>query len=68
MPGGYQMILAHSELEWLLQVLNDVRVGSWIILGSPDDQQKKTIKVTEQNSIYLLAMDVCAYLESVLID
>ena len=28
--------LTPSELEWLLQILNDVRVGSWIILGSPE--------------------------------
>jgi len=67
-PGGYHMVLAHSELEWLIQVLNDVRVGSWITLGSPDEQQRKTIKVTEQNSIYLLAMDVCAYFEGVLVE
>ena len=29
-------VASGSELEWLLQILNDVRVGSWIILGSPE--------------------------------
>ena len=28
--------LSSSDLEWLLQVLNDIRVGSWVQLGSPE--------------------------------
>jgi hypothetical protein len=24
-------------MEWLLQVFNDIRVGSWVLLGSPED-------------------------------
>jgi hypothetical protein len=32
---GCQLSLTGSETEWLLQVLNDIRVGSWISLGSP---------------------------------
>lgn len=34
--AGSRLSLSRSELEWLLQILNDVRVGSWIILGSPE--------------------------------
>jgi hypothetical protein len=34
--AGVRLSLSPSELEWLLQILNDVRVGSWIILGSPE--------------------------------
>jgi hypothetical protein len=30
--GGWQFAMSHSDLEWLLQVLNDIRVGSWIML------------------------------------
>jgi len=33
---GWQLILSPADREWLLQVLNDVRVGSWIKLGSPE--------------------------------
>ena len=29
--------LTAAETEWLLQVLNDIRVGSWILAGSPDE-------------------------------
>lgn len=28
--------LSAADTEWLLQILNDVRVGSWILLGSPE--------------------------------
>jgi len=34
--SGSRLSISPSELEWLLQILNDVRVGSWIILGSPE--------------------------------
>jgi len=28
--------LSPSDLEWMLQVLNDIRVASWVQLGSPE--------------------------------
>lgn len=31
-----RLTLNREEIEWLLRVLNDVRVGSWIRLGSPE--------------------------------
>jgi len=33
---GSRLTLTSSEIEWLLQVLNDIRVGSWLRLGSPE--------------------------------
>jgi hypothetical protein len=35
---GFKLSLNRVEIEWLLQVLNDVRVGSWLALGSPDTE------------------------------
>jgi hypothetical protein len=35
--AGWELSLSPAEVEWLLQVLNDIRVGSWTILGSPED-------------------------------
>ncbi|MEJ5237988.1 hypothetical protein [Limisphaera sp. VF-2] len=35
-PQGWVLHLRPGDLETLLQVLNDVRVGSWIALGCPD--------------------------------
>jgi len=34
---GFRLSLSPAEIEWLLQILNDVRVGSWIQLGSPEE-------------------------------
>jgi hypothetical protein len=33
--SGCRLSLCNSEPEWLLQILNDIRVGSWLNLGSP---------------------------------
>ena len=38
--GGWCLTLSPGDLEWLLQVLNDIRVGSWIELGSPEKPLK----------------------------
>lgn len=35
--GAWQFSLARGDFDWMMQVLNDVRVGNWIELGSPDD-------------------------------
>jgi hypothetical protein len=34
--AGFRLALSEPDTEWLLQVLNDIRVGSWIFLGSPE--------------------------------
>jgi hypothetical protein len=36
-PAGVRLSLAPVDLERLLQVLNDIRVGSWVRLGSPEE-------------------------------
>ena len=36
---GCHLTLSASDFAWLLQMLNDVRVGSWISLGSPDENR-----------------------------
>jgi len=36
---GWRFSLSRTELEWLLQILNDIRIGSWIKLGSPDEKR-----------------------------
>ena len=38
--GTWRLKLSSGDLEWLLQVLNDIRVGSWVHLGSPETPLK----------------------------
>lgn len=33
---GCRMTMERADSEWLLQVLNDIRVGNWLRLGSPE--------------------------------
>jgi hypothetical protein len=65
--GGWQFSMNQCELEWLLQVLNDIRVGSWLMLGSPDSQKPRRVELSGQNAPYFWAMELCGHFESVLL-
>ena len=62
---GFELTLTPAEIEWLLQVLNDVRVGSWLMLGEPEPGGEP--EVTEANARYLLALELCGLFESSLL-
>jgi hypothetical protein len=34
---GVSLTLSAAEFDWLLEILNDIRVGSWVALGCPED-------------------------------
>jgi hypothetical protein len=63
--GEWHFSATPSETDWLLQVLNDVRVGSWIRLGSPDPKEKRRVELTPQNAPYLWAMELCGHFQGV---
>jgi hypothetical protein len=67
-PGGFRLELDRDQIEWLLQVLNDVRVGSWLVLGCPDPDTGKQPKLTPKNAHFLLAMELCAHFQSELLE
>ena len=71
-PGHFQTIAAGSqltvsgpEIEWLLQVLNDVRVGSWIALGSPDPEQGKPFVFDEKAVSHFRMMELAGEFQMV---
>ena len=64
---GFHLTLNPHQTEWLLQVLNDVRVGSWLRLGQPDEKKDKDVHLTPDNARYLVFMEASAYFESVLL-
>ena len=64
--AGFHFTLMASQMEWLLQVLNDVRVGSWISLGSPDTE--KEIPLTEKTAPHLWIMEIAGGFEMALLD
>lgn len=63
--GNFRLRLKPTELEWLLQVFNDIRVGCWLKLGEPDED--KPPDVTPGNFRYGLAMEICGMFESALL-
>jgi hypothetical protein len=62
---GGRLSLTRVETEWLLQVLNDIRVGSWVILGSPDN---KPAELTPANARHFLAMEMAGYFQMQLLE
>ena len=66
--AGYQASFSPGEIEWLLQVLNDVRIGSWLALGSPDQQLELREGMTKQTMSHLVTMEMAGYFESCFLD
>jgi hypothetical protein len=47
--------LSGGGIDWLLQVLNDIRVGSWVMLGSPEHWNEE---ITPRTAPHLWAMEL----------
>lgn len=62
---GIDLTLAPAQIEWLLQVLNDIRVGSWLALGKPEEDQFPRLK--SGDAVYWVALEVCGIYQSVLL-
>jgi hypothetical protein len=59
---GWHLTLSSADIEWLLQVLNDIRVGSWIVLGAPE-QELWNLPLNEKTTPHALAMEMAGYFE-----
>jgi hypothetical protein len=63
---GLQFSVSSAELEWLLQILNDVRIGSWILLGSPDKKLELKL-LDERTAPHFWAMEMAGHFEMLLL-
>jgi hypothetical protein len=61
--GATRAAFIRSELEWMLQVVNDVRVGSWIALGSPGYGTEKKTRRDKQSVRHLMFMELAGAFE-----
>jgi hypothetical protein len=57
-----RMTMTPAEIEWLLQVLNDIHVGSWILAGEPDEHSSGLIP-TEKNARHIGAMELARWFQ-----
>ena len=62
---GGRLSLPPADVEWVLQVLNDIRVGSWVRLDSPDE---KPVKLNEKTAPHYRAMEIAGYFEAQLLE
>jgi len=59
---GCRLKLSPGELEWLLQILNDIRVGSWVQLGSPEQKMELAL-LNDKTAPHLWAMEMAGYFQ-----
>jgi hypothetical protein len=52
---GWRLSVSPADVEWLLQVLNDIRVGSWVLLGSPE---RRLAALDEKTAPHYWAMEL----------
>jgi len=64
---GHRLSLKTAQLEWLLQVINDVRVGSWLLLGSPENSAATLAALNEQNVLYFWALEMAGRFQMILL-
>jgi len=66
--GDRHLVLTVPQLEWLLQVLNDVRVGSWVRLGCPDLEKSAPLNLARASNRSLQAMHICGEFQLALLE
>jgi len=64
--AGWHLTLSAADIEWLLQVLNDVRVGSWISLGAPE-MELMDFELNEQSTMHACTMELAGYFQAQLL-
>jgi len=62
---AWRLKLSASEVDWLLELLNDVRVGSWIRLGSPEVPQAA---LTDETAPDFWTLEMAGYFQAAFLE
>jgi len=69
--SGCRLALNREEIEWLLCLLNDVRVGSWVRLGCPDPDKgaddPERVKASPEDLRHVVLMELAAHFQYTLL-
>ena len=57
---GFRLSVSPAEIEWLLQILNDIRVGTWVKLGSPEEPR---VVLTAESMPMVWAMEASGHFQ-----
>lgn len=60
--------LTNEDAHWMLELLNDVRVGNWIQLGSPDEKEELVEELDGDSAHRLWAMEMAGLFQSLLLN
>jgi len=64
---AFRFTVSAHQTDWLLQILNDIRVGSWVKLGCPDEEHGKPATLKDEDLYYYFAMEYCFLLQCALL-
>ncbi len=66
-PDQFQFTLTGEQMEWLLQVLNDVRVGCWVKLGRPELEPVPPRQLSAEDARTMSALELSGFFQMVLL-
>jgi hypothetical protein len=66
--GDLRFSLTPEQMEWVLRVLNEVRVGSWVRLGRPELDAARKAQLSSAQSRLFTAMELSGYFEANLLE
>jgi hypothetical protein len=66
--GELQLTLTGEQLEWLLRVLNEIRVGSWVRLGRPEMEAARKLQLSSEQAHFLASMELSGYFQAALLE
>jgi hypothetical protein len=66
--GDLRFSLTGEQMEWLLRVLNEVRVGSWVRLGQPEMEAVRKLRLAGAQARLFSAMELSGYFQSNLLE
>jgi len=64
---GCRVVLSRSEVDWLLQILNDIRVGSWVLLGAPEENLERAL-LNKKTAPHFVTMEMAGHFEMQMLD
>lgn len=66
--GLFRLRLSADEVNLLLQILNDVRIGCWVRAGSPSEGAEDLLRADPQRAPLLATMQLCGFFQGALLD
>ena len=66
--GDLRLSLTGEQMEWLLRVLNEIRVGSWVRLGRPEMDVARKVSLNSAKARLVSAMELSGYFQTNLLE